>query len=133
MPEKPDLARGLMFVEKLLREEDLERLDKTSDEEVEHQLRAAGIDPEDVPTADELLARAAARARKRRDEDARAGDGIVAPPARPKRSAWAVWLAAAAIGAVIVTLAVEKREVRAWWHRGATEPVGPGPARPLTP
>jgi hypothetical protein len=133
MPDKPDLARGWMFVEKLLREEDLERLDQTSDEDVERQLRAAGIDPKDVPTADELLARAAARARKRREEGPRASARIVAPPARPKRNAWAVWLVAAAIGAVIVTLVVGKREVRAWWHRDATEPVEPEPTRPLTP
>src|SRR5580700_9211873 len=131
MADKPDPALGWKFVEKLLREEDLERLDQASDEEVERQLRAAGIDPEEIPTAEELLARATERARKRKEKGIETAK-IVPLRVRPKRSAWVVWLVAAAIAAVAATLAVERRELEAWWHPG-TEPIGPDPQKPLTP
>ncbi|MGO9834865.1 MAG: hypothetical protein ACLP1X_11660 [Polyangiaceae bacterium] len=129
MPDdpEPDHARGWMFIEKLLREEDLARLDKTSDEEVNRQMRAAGIEPEHTPTADELIARALERAGKRK---------VAALPVQPKRSTWSVWLVAAAMGAVAIALVVEKKEVVAWFHH---EPVQIGPdlegekPRPPTP
>jgi len=131
MPDKPDPALGWKFVEKLLREEDLERLDQASDEEVERQMLAAGIDPQRVPTAEELIARATERARKRRQQ----GNGpaqVAALPVRPRRREWVVWLVAAAVGAVVVTLAVERREIDAWWHRGPA-PIGPDLQRPQPP
>jgi hypothetical protein len=129
MPDKPEIdhARGWLFIEKLLLEEDLARLDKTTDEEVHRQMRAAGIEPEHTPTADELIEHALERAGKRK---------VVAPPLRPRRREWVVWLVAATIGAVALVLVVEKKEVVAWFHREPVE-IGPDPdakkPRPPTP
>ena len=67
--EKPDLARGWLFVEKLLAEDDLERLAQASDEEVERQMNALGIDVTGRPTAAELIARVEARAKKQQGKD----------------------------------------------------------------
>jgi hypothetical protein len=56
----PDYARGWLFAERLLDEDRLARVDAMSDEEVEAELRAGGVDPERVPSAEDLLAKAAA-------------------------------------------------------------------------
>ena len=56
----PDYARGWLFAESLLDEDGLARLDAMSDEEIHAELRAGGVDPESVPSAERLLARAAA-------------------------------------------------------------------------
>ncbi len=58
----PDYARGWLFAESLLDEDRLARLDAMSDEEVDAELRAGGVDPESVPSAEGILAKAAALA-----------------------------------------------------------------------
>jgi hypothetical protein len=68
-PEKPDLARGWLFIEKLLAEDDLDSVDQVSDEEVERQMNAQGIDVTGMATLEELLARVEARAKKRQGGD----------------------------------------------------------------
>jgi len=131
MPDnKIDPVRAWKHVEKLLRHDHVAEGDDPGDEEIERQMRAAGIRPKRIPSADEIMAHAARRARERGIE------GVplprVAPmPAPPKRHTWAVWLVAAAIGAGVVALVVERPAVVAWFHHG-TEPIGPDPDwRPL--
>jgi hypothetical protein len=113
-PGKPDPARGWRFVEKLLAEEGLERLDKASDEEVERQMRAQGVQTSRVPSAEELLAKAAARATRKQAKgtyaavDADLAAKVVATPVPPKRVRWVPILAAAALGALGVLIAVNR-------------------------
>jgi hypothetical protein len=59
-PNKPDPARAWLFVQKLLDEEEIERIDKLSEEELDRELRAQGIEPSRLPSAEELLAKATA-------------------------------------------------------------------------
>ena len=56
----PNYARGWLFAESLLDEDRQARLDAMSDEEVDAELRAGGVDPERVPSAEGILAKAAA-------------------------------------------------------------------------
>jgi hypothetical protein len=64
-PKKPDPARAWLFVQKLLDEEEIERIGKLSEEELDRELRALGIEPSRLPSAEELLAKAAERAKRR--------------------------------------------------------------------
>jgi hypothetical protein len=59
-PDPPDYARGWLFAEDLLDEDRFAALEAMSDEEVDAELRAGGVDPEGVPSAEALLAKAAA-------------------------------------------------------------------------
>jgi hypothetical protein len=107
--DKPDTARGWRFVEKLLADEDIERLDKASDEEVERQMEAQGVRVGDVPTAEQLLAKVTDRASKRgADQAGRAGMATVRPLRRVRLVAL---LAAAAIGGLAVVLVTKRPEV----------------------
>jgi|HubBroStandDraft_1064217.scaffolds.fasta_scaffold113801_2 hypothetical protein len=63
--EEIDHARGWLFVEKLLAEEDARRVESLTDEELDKELRAGGYDPALVPSAEDLLARVEARATER--------------------------------------------------------------------
>jgi hypothetical protein len=60
-PKKPDPARAWLFVQKLLDEEEIERIGKLSEEELDRELRALGIEPSRLPSAEELLAKAGCR------------------------------------------------------------------------
>jgi hypothetical protein len=128
--DKIDPVLAWRHVEKLLRDDHVAEGDDPGDEEIERQMRAAGIRPKRIPSADEIMAHAARRARERGLEGI-VPLRIVPMPAPPKRHAWAVWLVAAAIGAGIVAFVVERPVVVAWFHHG-TEPIGPDPDwRPL--
>jgi len=61
-PDKPDLVRGWLFVEKLLAEEELERIENMSEQELDRELRNLGVW---VPSVEELVFGAEARARKK--------------------------------------------------------------------
>jgi hypothetical protein len=101
MPDKPDPARAWKYAMKLLAEEELQRLDKMSDEDVEDEMRAQGRDPARVPSAEELLTKATARAAKK------VGTGHqtrVAPLARARRSRGTMWLVAATLAAVVIAV-----------------------------
>jgi hypothetical protein len=126
-PDKPDTARGWRFVEKLLADDDIDGLDKASDEEVERQMDEQGVDASGVASADELLAKVTERASQRQRDQAER------PPAtvhRLRRVRTIAWLAAAAIGVMAVVLAVERQELIALFRR---EPVAPLPTQPPTP
>jgi len=62
--DQPDLARGWLFVEKLLAE-DPGKLDVATDEEVERQMEEQGVHADGAPDAEEMLAYVAERAAKR--------------------------------------------------------------------
>jgi hypothetical protein len=138
-PDKTDHARGWLYAEGLLLEDEIARLEKTSEAEIDAELRAGGIEPGSVPSLEELLARAGALAKaqeKHGEVDHARGwahmesllaedDGVAdamearAPVARPAAKATPatrtvrrlrpVWLVAAALGAVLLVFAVGNR------------------------
>jgi hypothetical protein len=120
--DKPDTARGWQFVQKLLADEDVERLDDATDEEVERQMKAQGVRAARVPDVEKLVANVATRRDKYRDNAAKKAVAVVRPPSRTR---WIAWLAAAAIGAAVVVLVAKRQEVIALFHRE------PAPPRPL--
>jgi hypothetical protein len=108
-PGKPDPVKAWLFAEKLLNEE-ADRLAGLDDEEFEREMDAMPDLPH-VPSVQELLAR---------------GEVV---PLRTKRTAWALWLVAAVLGAAIAAIVTERHELAAWWRHG-TEPIGPWPEEP---
>jgi hypothetical protein len=119
---KPDPARGWQCAMKLLAEEELERLDKMSDEDVATEMRAEGLDPTRVPSVEKLLVKVP-------DAEqllAKVPAGARVVPLEPRRrTRWVVWLAAAALGALgVATLAVKAPAVVAWWHGGKSPDIG---------
>jgi len=66
--EKPGPAKDWLFVDKLLAEEELERIDKLSEKDVDDELRARGVDPARIPSAERLLAGAEAKAAQSAEE-----------------------------------------------------------------
>jgi hypothetical protein len=135
-PERPDPARAWRYVENLLAEEELERLDKLGDRELGVEMQAAEIDPARVPSAEQLLTRAEERARLRPlGRAGTQGAKVPALPERTRRAPGLLWLVAAALGAAIVALGIERREVVAWL-RHDTLAIGPdrwSPDRAPTP
>ncbi len=113
-PGKPDPVRAWRAVEKMIDDEEIDRIAAMSDEEVARELEAAGFDPAHMPSADELLAKAKSRVQNeaestapRREEPARSN---VAPPVRPWKGSRVVWLLAAALGAALVAYALGRRD-----------------------
>jgi hypothetical protein len=70
-PDPPDYARGWRFAEDLVDDDRLAAIEAMTDEEVDAELRAGGVDPPHVPSAEDLLAKAAALAAR---EAAKPGD-----------------------------------------------------------
>jgi len=62
-----DPARGWLYAEGLLLEDEIARLETMGTEPLDAELRAVGIDPERVPSLEELLARAAALAKTKEE------------------------------------------------------------------
>jgi hypothetical protein len=96
MPDKPDPARAWTFAEDLLAQEEAERIEKLSGEELHAEMRKDGIDPARVASGQELIERAIARAATPRAR-------VVPMRRRPPR---VVWLLAAALGVAIAAIAV---------------------------
>jgi hypothetical protein len=63
-PDKIDPARGWLYAEDLLAQEEAERVEKLSGSAIRDELRASGRDPDTLPSAKALLARTIARAKK---------------------------------------------------------------------
>jgi hypothetical protein len=109
--DKPDPARGWLFVEKLLAEEESARLARASDEEVDRRMAELKVEPSRIPSAEELLARAMEHAAKRATGGDPASGAKVKPlPVRPRGTPWLSWLAAAAIGGLVVAVVMDQRE-----------------------
>jgi hypothetical protein len=151
--KQPDAARGWKHVEKLLAEDDeayakeVARLEGLSDEALDAEMRAEGLDVTSLPTAAELVAKGAERAARKAveggveqgadvasqrspastegPEPARAvpGSTKVVPFAAPNRSSRTAW---ALVAAAIVLLAFfaykNRRAIVAWW---SDEPIRP--------
>jgi hypothetical protein len=95
-PNKPDPARAWRFAEDLFAQEEAERIEKLSGEDLRAEMRKDGIDPARVASGQELIEGAMARAAKQR-----------APVARARRRpSPVVWLLAAALGVPIAAIAV---------------------------
>jgi hypothetical protein len=109
--EKMDPARAWMHVDEMLDDEEIARIEGLTEAELDEELRQRGIDPDRVPSAEELLARAEERAAERRVVPLRR-------PTRRRRVARAAgWLALAAVVALVLGLAAARRtEIAAWWH-----------------
>lgn len=102
-PDKRDPARGWRLIEKLLADDDPERLEKATDEEVVRQMDAQGVaQPSRVPGADEWRAKAAERAAKREASGAKGR----ALPVKTRRGPLVAWLAAAVVGGLVLALVV---------------------------
>jgi hypothetical protein len=84
-PDKPDHARGWLYVEKLLDEADDERIKKLSDDELRAEIRQGATEAESDPatewSADDFLARAEALAAKESKPDVHAASEAPAPEA----------------------------------------------------
>jgi hypothetical protein len=143
-PRKPDYLHMGLFLEELLAQDEAERLEKLSDEELSAELQRHGLDPH-VPDEDEIRAQLAAFAAARGTalrwdtgepapsaassfprleplepssvRPAPAGDPARSPRARRihPRTSRVLWLIAAALGVALVVLLVrERRTIMAW-------------------
>lgn len=92
--------------QKLLADEDVAPAEDMSDEEVERQMAAEGVQLSRVPSSQELIAKAEAHAAKR------APANVVPLQPLPKRGRvrWAVTLLAAAFGALLVLFVVHTQD-----------------------
>ena len=88
---KIDPVLAWKHVERLLRDDHVAQGDDPGDEEIERQMRAAGIRPKRIPSADEIMAHAARRARERGLEGI-VPLRVVPMPAPAKRHTWACLL-----------------------------------------
>jgi hypothetical protein len=130
-PNKPDLARGWLFVEKLLAEDENKRLAEASDEDVAREMSEKWVEPSRVPSAEELLARAMDRAAKRGASMGPASSATVkARPVPARRRRWVPVLAAAAIGGLAIAVAIKWSEPPVA-HPGPHDDAGSQPE--LTP
>jgi hypothetical protein len=111
---KPD--PGWRFVQKLLDDEEVERIERLSDEEIDSELRAHGRDPTRLPSAEELLAKAEARAGSTTARNAQ-----VVPLQARKRTPWVVWMAAAILGAAVLALVAMNRAAIVAFFQGTDE------------
>jgi hypothetical protein len=136
MPQKGDPARGWLFVEKLLLDEEIERVEKLSDEDV---LAEMGMNASQVPSADRLLRKARARAalnvaktnghavRVNGKAAATPGPAPIAPAPTTRSTRSLLWLLAAAFGLVVAVSFAKRDEVVAFF-RG--HPAPPAPQAP---
>ena len=104
-PKKNDPAREWMFVEMLL-DDEIERIQNLSDKELEGEMRAQGLDPSHVPSAEELMAKVQ-RPGAERDAAAKANGPtriatVTALPTRSRRVFRVVTLLAATLGGAVL-------------------------------
>jgi hypothetical protein len=115
-PNKTDPARGWMYVEKLLAEEEAERIERLSDEEFAAELKRKGVDPSRARSAEDLLARAMARAAQQRPVVAPTPSRPLEPAVKPEPAATAK--SPAAPEGRVVPLP-QRRPRMAWWAAAA--------------
>src|SRR5580704_8200904 len=113
-------------VEDLIAEAEVERVEALGDEELRAELRAAGVDPERIPSADAFVdrARAIARSREPRSRAAPVPEMVRTLPSagstRPGSEGagvrrQALWLAAAVFLLVAGAIALAERSTVATW------------------
>ncbi len=133
-PDQDDPARGWLFVEKLRLDDEVQRLEGMSDDEVRAEM---GIDPGQIPSAEKLMAKAYARETRERTK----ADGASSqPPAvvsiesarRARAVPPVVWLLAAA--AVLLAILATKKDQIVALFQGPPKPVpqqqAPSPPQP---
>jgi hypothetical protein len=133
--DRPDPAEAWLIAERLLADEELDRLDAMSDEEVMAELRAEGRDEGWIPNAESLMAGAEKHLARQAEQAALSPLAVPADAAprtvsmiRATESSRAVWFAAAA--AVLVGIggaAVVERGAIVAWIKG---PPAPAPIEP---
>jgi hypothetical protein len=118
-------------VEDLLAEAEAERIEGLSDEALSAELRAAGFDPDAVPSVEALIARgqarAAARAKERNGVDGHGNVRVLRAPAKrangPVPARRVLWLAAAAVLLALGSVGVvERRAIVAIFTRSPAPP-----------
>jgi hypothetical protein len=125
---KPDLVSAWLKVEDLIAQDEAVRMVALGTEERHAEMRAEGLDPEGIPSAEELLAGAAAKAAARTLLGAGVARTVshVAALRPRRRSMPVVWLAAAAVLLVLGGVAVKESSAIVAWLRGRTEePIRP--------
>jgi hypothetical protein len=108
--DKPDLARAWRSAMKLV-DEEADRLATISDAEFEREM-SAQQEPSRVPTTEQLLRANAERKAVRSLPGVQAHERAVIKPSRTRLVAW---LAAAAIGLLVIAGIAKRREIIAWW------------------
>ena len=111
-----DPARGAQFAMDLIEEEEearwreeVARIEAMSTEELDRELLAEGIRPEDIPSLDEFL--------KKLDVAPDHPQGVKMFGRKRSRVTWVVSLIAAAIGCILLFIGVyEAPQIEAWWH-----------------
>jgi hypothetical protein len=131
-------------VMKMVDEDEAKRLQGMTDEEIDREARAEGLDPGADRARGEALAARFGRTsdkvpvsrevRSPRGESAPSAPLPTAPRA-PRRVPYATWAIAAVLGGLVLTLLVERREVMAWLdgEPAKIEPDRWGPPREPTP
>jgi hypothetical protein len=125
---KPDLVSAWLKIEDAIAHDEAARMEALGDEERHAEMRAEGLDPEGIPSAEELLAGARAKAAARKALHAGGGRHVshIAALRPRRRSMRAVWLAAAAFLLVLGALAATESAAIVAWLRGPTEePIRP--------
>jgi hypothetical protein len=127
-PEKDDPARGWLFIEKLRLDDEVQRLEGMSDDEVRAEL---GIEAAQIPSAEKLMAKAHEReTRARTKADGASSQGPAVASLESTRRARlvppVVWLLAAA--AVLLAILVTKKDQIVALFQGPPKPVLPQPA-----
>jgi hypothetical protein len=133
-PGKPDPVRTWRAVEKMIEEDEIERIAAMSPDEVERELKAIGYDPARAPSVEELLARATRTASERQAAAAavpqKAPTSIIRMKTRARHGR-PVWLFAAAVACLVAfgIVAAERQQVVAWL-RPPPAPIAPDDTRP---
>jgi hypothetical protein len=135
--DRPDPAEAWLIAERLLADEELDRLDALTEEQKLAELRAGGRDEASIPSADSLMAGAEKQLAMQQAERNSLSPVAGQPDAEPRtvsmirateEGSRVVWLAAAA--AILLVLGgaafVERDAVFAWLR-------GPTPPAPIEP
>src|SRR5580692_1141003 len=129
--ERPDPEHAWRFAQKLLGEDELDRLDALSDEEKLAELRAEGRDASWAPTAESLLA-GIEEAKRLSAPPATRGSRVVTL-ARPRKMSPILWVAAASVVALGALAAMERSAIVARRARDQPAPIQAVPSGETPP
>jgi hypothetical protein len=121
---RPELVRAWLALEDQMAQEEAARVAALTPAELHGEMRTEGLDPRQVPTAEQLTAGAAAKAEQRqwrRAGTVRQVSDVVSVRRPRHRTMRPVWLAAAAVLLVAGAVAVTQAAVIVAWLRGTTE------------